>query len=41
MTITQLRYYCEACRWESINKAADELFVTQPAISNAIKKLRG
>ena len=39
MTITQLKYYCEACRWESINKAADELFVTQPAISNAIKKL--
>ncbi|MCD7813336.1 MAG: LysR family transcriptional regulator [Lachnospiraceae bacterium] len=39
MTFIQLKYFCEVCRWKSINKAAEQLFVTQPAVSNAIKKL--
>lgn len=39
MKIVQLEYFCAATRLHSITKAAAELFVTQPAISNAIKEL--
>ncbi len=39
MTLIQLRYFCETCRCHSITGAAKELFVTQPAISLAIKDL--
>ena len=39
MTLTQLKYFCETCRCHSITGAANELFVTQPAISLAIKEL--
>lgn len=39
MTLIQLRYFCETCRCHSITSAAKELFVTQPAISLAIKEL--
>lgn len=39
MTLTQLKYFCETCRCRSITAAANELFVTQPAISLAIKEL--
>ncbi len=39
MTLTQLKYFCETCRCHSITGAANSLFVTQPAISLAIKEL--
>lgn len=39
MTLTQLKYFCAACRCHSLTGAANELFVTQPAISLAIKEL--
>lgn len=39
MTLNQLKYFCTACRTHSITKAAEELFVTQPTISIAIKDL--
>ena len=35
----QLEYFCVAARYHNITKAARELFVTQPSISNAIKAL--
>lgn len=39
MSLIQLKYFCETCRCHSITGAAKELFVTQPAISLAIKEL--
>ncbi len=39
MTLTQLEYFCAVCRYHSISKAAEELFVSQPAISVAIREL--
>lgn len=39
MTLTQLEYFCAACRYGSISKAAEALFVSHPAISVAIKSL--
>lgn len=39
MTLNQLRYFCTASRCHSITKAAQELFVTQPTISIAIRDL--
>lgn len=39
MTLTQLEYFCAVCRYHSITRASDVLFVTQPTISTAIKKL--
>lgn len=39
MTLIQLKYFCAACRCHSLTGAANELFVTQPAISLAIKEL--
>lgn len=39
MTLIQLKYFCTACRCHSLTGAANELFVTQPAISLAIKEL--
>ncbi len=39
MTLNQLRYFCTACRTHSITKAASELYVTQPAVSLAIREL--
>lgn len=39
MKLTQLEYFCVAARYHNITKAARELFVTQPSISNAIKAL--
>lgn len=39
MTLMQLKYFCAACRCHSLTGAANELFVTQPAISLAIKEL--
>lgn len=39
MTITQLEYFCAVCRYGSIAKAAEALFVSHPAVSVAIKAL--
>ena len=39
MTLAQLRYFCTAARYHSITRAAEELYVTQPTISVAIREL--
>ncbi len=39
MTLNQLRYFCAASRCHSITKAAEELYVTQPTVSMAIREL--
>lgn len=39
MTLTQIRYFFEACKWESISRAAAELSVSQPTVSVAIREL--
>lgn len=39
MTATQLKYFVSVCRTKSISKASEECFVTQPAISIAIREL--
>lgn len=39
MRLVQLEYFCAVCRCHSITKAAEELYVTQPTISVAIREL--
>ena len=39
MLLRQLEYYCAVCRNASFTKAADELFVSQSAISQQVKAL--
>jgi DNA-binding transcriptional LysR family regulator len=39
MTLQQLKYVIEVARCRSINKAAQNLFISQPSLSNAIKEL--
>ena len=39
MKLTQLKYFYEACRLNSISRAAESLHVSQPSISMAIKEL--
>ena len=39
MKIIQLEYFCAVCRYHSITQAAQKLYVTQPAISSAIREL--
>ncbi len=39
MTITQMRYFYEVCRWQNITKAANELHVSQPTVSIAMTQL--
>lgn len=39
MKLNQLRYFCLACEKKSITKAAEMLFVSQPAVSAAIREL--
>lgn len=39
MKLVQLEYFCAVCRCHSITKAAEELYVTQPTISVAIREL--
>ncbi len=39
MTLLQLHYFCKAYESGSVTKAAQELFVTQPTISSAIREL--
>ena len=39
MTLNQLRYFCTAAQCHSITQAARLMFVTQPAVSLAIREL--
>ncbi|SFL56637.1 LysR family transcriptional regulator [Salibacterium qingdaonense] len=39
MTLQQLRYVIEVAKQRSISKAAHQLFISQPSLSNAIKEL--
>ncbi len=39
MTLTQLEYFCAVCRYHSITRAAETLFVSQPTISTSIRDL--
>ena len=39
MTLTQLKYAIEVANAGSINKAAGNLFITQPSLSSAIAEL--
>lgn len=39
MKIVQLEYFCAVSRYHSITQAAQKFYVTQPAISNAIREL--
>ncbi len=39
MTLHQLEYFCSVCRYQSISRAAEELFVSQPTISVSIRDL--
>ena len=39
MTISQLKYFIEVCRWGNITKASQELHISQPSVSAAIKEL--
>lgn len=39
MNLNQLEYFCTAVRSQSITQAAKKLYVTQPAISGAIREL--
>lgn len=39
MTLTQIRYFVEVCKWGTLSRAATELHITQPALSGAIKDL--
>lgn len=39
MKVVQLEYFCAVSRYHSITQAAQKLYVTQPAISNAIREL--
>ena len=39
MRIEQLEYFLEIARTGSINRAAENLFLTQPGLSSAVKSL--
>ncbi|MEN1970373.1 LysR family transcriptional regulator [Lentibacillus sp. N15] len=39
MTLQQLKYVIEVARSRSINKAAQNLFISQPSLSNSLKEL--
>lgn len=39
MTLTQLEYFCAVCRYHSITRAAEALFVSQPTISASLRDL--
>ncbi len=39
MTFTQLNYFCTACQMNSITRAAEHFYVTQPAITSAIREM--
>ena len=39
MTLTQMRYFQAVCKYENYTKAAETLYVSQPAVSQAIRDL--
>lgn len=39
MTLLQLQYYATVCKYKSFTKAAEELRISQPGISSAMKEL--
>lgn len=39
MTLTQMQYFYTVCKYENYTRAAQELYVSQPAISQAMKEL--
>ena len=39
MTLQQLKYVIEVARSRSISKAAQNLFISQPSLSNALKEV--
>lgn len=39
MNLTQMRYFYEVCKWQSVSKAAALLHISQPTISIALKEL--
>lgn len=39
MTLTQLENFCAVCRYHSITRAAEALFVSQPTISTSLRDL--
>lgn len=39
MTLTQLQYFCKACELHNITKAAEQLFVSQPTVTAAVRSL--
>ena len=39
MTLIQMRYFAEVCHWQNITKAAEQLHVSQPTISVALRAL--
>lgn len=39
MTITQMKYFAEVCKWENITKASASLCVSQPTITVSMKEL--
>ena len=39
MTLQQMKYFIEVVQQGSINRAAEQLYITQPSLSNAIREL--
>ncbi len=39
MTLNQIQYYCTVCKYGNYTKAAEELHVSQPAVSKAVREL--
>ena len=39
MTLQQLYYFVEACRYGNISHAANDIGISQPSVSTAIKSL--
>ena len=39
MTLQQLRYVIEISETGSMNKAAEQLYISQPSLTNAVKEL--
>ena len=39
MTLTQINYFITIAEMKSLNKAAEQLYVSQPSLTTAIKEL--
>ena len=39
MTLTQMKYFIEVCKWKNITKAAISLYVSQPTVTIAMQEL--